>query len=222
MIVKKKRVVVIHSFLNSVEDFKNMFREKIPEVELVNIIDDSLLPEALANKGLTPGIVRRVCNYMVEAEVMGADCVLNQCSSIGEAFDVGEKLIHIPYAKVDAPMAREAITNGNKIAMIATAVSTVGPSSRVIENTAKAMNKQINLEICFVDGAYEALIQENDKEKHNRLVVEAVERAAEKNEVVVLAQGSMYHLLPLLKHIKVPVLSYLESGVVQIREILSL
>lgn len=220
--MSKKRVVVIHSFLNSVEDFKNTFQNKVPEVELVNIIDDSLLPEALANKGLTPGIVRRVCNYVVEAETMGADCVLNQCSSLGEAFDVAEQLISIPYAKVDRPMAMEAVSNGKKIAMIATAVSTVGPSSRVIKKVAADMNKQIDLEICFVDGAYEALIQDNDKDKHNRLIVEKVEKAAQENEVVVLAQGSMYHLLPLLKHINVPVLSYLESGVEQIRNILKL
>lgn len=50
----KKRVGVVHTFLYSVEDLKKQFREKLPEVEMINIIDDSLLEEALANKGLTP------------------------------------------------------------------------------------------------------------------------------------------------------------------------
>ena len=38
--------------------------------------------------------------------------------------------------------------------------------------------------------------------------------------VIVLAQGSMYHLMPLLSHIQVPVLTSLETGVAQLRKYL--
>lgn len=38
----KKKVAVIHTFLYSVEDLKKLYKEKLPEVELVNIIDDSI------------------------------------------------------------------------------------------------------------------------------------------------------------------------------------
>ncbi len=52
-LMSKIKVGVVHTFLYSVEDIKEQFRRQLPEVEMINIIDDSLLQEALANKGLT-------------------------------------------------------------------------------------------------------------------------------------------------------------------------
>ena len=217
-----KKVVVIHTFLYSVEDLKKLFKEKLPEVEMVNIIDDSLLQEALKNKGLTSGIIKRISQYALQAEGMGADCILNQCSSVGAAVDIVQNMLTIPYVKIDGPMAKEAVKLGNTIAVIATAISTIEPSSRLVENTAKKMNKKVTVNRYFAEGAYEALLKENDREKHNQIVVETIKKAASENDVVVLAQGSMYHLLPLLSDIEVPVLTSLESGVEQIKDVLDL
>lgn len=218
----KKKVAVIHTFLYSVEDLKKLFSEKLPGVEMINIIDDSLLQEALANKGITPGIIRRICTYAREAEAMGVDCILNQCSSMGEAVNVAKRMITVPYVKIDEPMADKAVSLGSRVAVIATAISTVEPSSKLVEECAAKINKEVKVNRCFVEGAYEALLIDNDRNKHNDLVVNAVKKAAEENDVIVLAQGSMYHLLPLLKDIKVPVLTSLESGVEQIIKVINL
>lgn len=218
----KKKIAVIHTFLYSVEDLKKLFKEKLPEVEMINIIDDSLLEEALANKGITSGIIRRICQYAIEAERLGADLILNQCSSVGEASEIAQKLINIPYVKIDQPMAEEAVRLGSKIAVVATAISTIEPSSRLVENMAKKKNKNVVVNRCFCEGAYEALLKENNREKHNEIVINTIKKAAKENDVIILAQGSMYHLMPLLDDIKVPVLTSLESGVEQIRSILNL
>lgn len=119
-------------------------------------------------------------------------------------------------------MAEQAIKMGTKIAIIATAVSTIEPSSRLVENAAKKMNKHVVVKKYFAKGAYEALLQENNRDKHNKIVIETIEKASKENDVIVLAQGSMYHLLPLLKQINKPVLTSLESGVEQLREVLKL
>lgn len=218
----KKRVAVVHTFLYSVEDLKKQFREKLPEVEMINIIDDSLLQEALANKGITPAIIRRMCSYFIEAQQLGCECILNQCSSVGEAADIAAKLVNIPMVKIDGPMAQKAVEHGKNIAVIATAISTIEPSSRLVENTAKRLGKDVSVNRCFCEGAYDALLIENDREKHNKIVIDTIKKAAETNDVIVLAQGSMYHLIPLLTDIKAPVLTSLESGVEQIRKVLNL
>ncbi|RQD71207.1 MAG: Asp/Glu/hydantoin racemase [Tindallia sp. MSAO_Bac2] len=218
----KRKVAVIHTFLYSVEDLKKQFAEKLPEVEMINIIDDSLLQEALANKGITPGITKRISQYAVLAESMGAEAILNQCSSVGEAADVAQQQVSIPYVKIDQPMAEEAVKLGQKIAVIATAVSTIEPSSRLVENMAKKAGKEVTVNRCFCEGAYEALLIDGDRDKHNRIVIETIEKAAKENDVIVLAQGSMYHLMPLLKHIDKPVLTSLETGIQQFREVLKL
>ena len=216
----KKRIGVVHTFLYSVEDIKAQFKKQLPEAEMINIIDDSLLEEALANKGVTPNIVGRMYNYYRNLQDLGCVCALNQCSSVGEASDIVGKLINMPIVKIDAPMAEEAIKLGSKVAVIATAISTVEPSSRLVEGKALAAGKTVTVDRCFVEGAYEFLLKTGDRQKHNEMVVAKIREAAETHDVIVLAQGSMYHLIPLVTDVKVPVLTSLETGVAQLRSFL--
>ena len=146
-----KKVVVIHTFLYTVQNFIDLFNEIVPEVTMVNIIDDSLLKEVLANDGPTPGVMRRMCTYAMQAEAMGADAILNACSSVGEVADVAQKMLSIPYLKVDGPMAEIAVNTGNKVGVVATAHSTIGPSSRLVENTAKRLGKEVVVNRCYAD-----------------------------------------------------------------------
>ena len=64
------------------------------------------------------------------------------------------------------------------------------------------------------------MIEQGDAEKHNRMVLGEVQKAAKDNDVVVLAQGSMTVLLPLLKDIPVPVLSSPRLCVERVKELL--
>lgn len=218
----KKKVGVVHTFLYSVEDLKKQFKEQLPGVEMINVIDDSLLEEALQNKGITPAIINRMCGYFKNCQDLGCECILNQCSSVGEAADIAAKQVNIPVVKIDYPMAKRAVELGSKIAVIATAISTIGPSSRLVENTAKEMGKEVAVQRCYVDGAYDFLLKTGDKEKHNEMVVAKIKEAAKTSDVIVLAQGSMYHLMPLLGDVKIPVLTSLETGVAQIRKVIGL
>ena len=218
--MSKIRVGVVHTFLYSVEDLKAQFREQLPEAEMINIIDDSLLEEALANGAVTPAIISRMCDYYQNLQELGCVCALNQCSSVGEASDIAGKTVSMPIFKIDRPMARKAAELGEKIAVIATACSTVEPSSRLVESEAARLGRRVQVDRCFVEGAYECLLKNGDKQKHNEMVVAKVEEAAKDHDVIVLAQGSMYHLMPLLSHIQVPVLTSLETGVAQLREYL--
>lgn len=218
----KTRVGVVHTFLYSVEDLKTMFRKYLPDVEMINIIDDSLLEEALANQGVTPAVINRMCDYYTNLAELGCKCILNQCSSVGEVADIAQKLIDVPVVKIDGPMAQRAAELGARVAVIATAISTVEPSSRLVEHYARLAGKTVQVDRCYVDGAYACLLKTGDKQKHNDMVCEKVREAARDHDVIVLAQGSMYHLLPLLSDVSVPVLTSLETGVEQIRGVIGL
>lgn len=206
----------------SIEDIKKLFKEILPEVTMINIIDDSLLEEVKQNGGLTKSITRRVCAYALEAENIGADAILNQCSSVGGAVDIARNLLSIPYVKIDEPMAEEAVNIGGRISVIATVESTLDPSVRLIERTAERLGKQVEINRCLVDGALDVLMKEGNKQKHNDMVIDAIEKIKDTSDVIVLAQGSMVVLLPYLDHIKVPVLSSPRSGVTQLRKVLGI
>lgn len=62
--------------------------------------------------------------------------ILNQCSSVGEVVDVAGQTIGIPYVRVDMPMAQKAVELGERITVVATVRSTLGPSVRLVKRAA--------------------------------------------------------------------------------------
>ena len=220
--MKKKKVVIIHTSFVSVENLKSLFNHIIPEAEIYNIVDDSLLAEVMMNNKVTPGIIHRMRNHINSAESMGADAILSQCSSMGPAIDAISNSVHIPVLKVDRAMAEKAVSIGNRIAVVATVSSTIKPSCRLIQECADKAGKEIEISEELVDGALDILLRLGDKKKHNEMVLQKINSLDEKCDVIVLAQGSMTVLLPFLKDIKTPVLTSPELGIRKMRTILGL
>ena len=166
-----KKIAVIHTSLVSIQDLTKLFSELIPEAEIMNIIDDSLLREVKTVGHPTPFLIKRMCCYYQLAEQSGADLIFNQCSSVGEAADIAAKTVAVPVLKVDEPMAAKAVAMGTRIAVVATVGSTMGPSSRLVEREAAKIGKEIQLERVLIDGALDVLMTEGP-EKHNAMVLE--------------------------------------------------
>jgi len=217
-----KSVAIVQTSAVSSAELKALCTEIMPEVKVYQIIDDSLIPEVNANCGPTTAVKRRMYNYYQQAQSLGVDAILNQCSSVGEVADAIRPFISVPIVKIDEAMARKAVSLGKKIAVVATVPTTVGPSVRLVEEMARQAGKDVEVETHLVKDAMMILIEKGDVETHNKMVLGEVEAAAETCDVVVLAQGSMTVLLPLLGHIKKPVLSSPRLGVEYMKEVLGL
>ena len=217
-----KSVAIVQTSAVSSAELKALCTEIMPEVKVYQIIDDSLIPEVNANGGPTTAVKRRMYNYYQQAESLGVDAILNQCSSVGEVADAIKPFISVPVVKVDEAMAEKAVSLGKKIAVVATVPTTVGPSVRLVEQKAREMGKEIEIETHLVKDAMMILIEKGDVETHNKMVLGEVEAAAESCDVVVLAQGSMTVLLPLLGHIQKPVLTSPRLGVERVKEVLGI
>ena len=96
------KVVLIHTSPVSLNDLKALFKEIVPEVEMVNIIDDSLLDEVKKVGHINSNIISRMCAYVQVAKTLKPDLIFNQCSSVGEAFDI-EIIEKHHNQKIDAP-----------------------------------------------------------------------------------------------------------------------
>ena len=202
-----KKIVMIHTSPVSLNDLKALVKKYMPDVELVNIIDDSLLEEVKKNNGPTPQIISRMNMYVQVANSLHPDLIFNQCSSVGEAFDVAKKSTTIPTLKIDEPMAKKAVELGNKIGVIATVKSTMLPSCDLIKR------KAVEVIEYLVDGALDILMKEKNVEKHNQLVLSKIEEASKACDVIVLAQGSMTAILPYIKNVDKPVLTSPELAI---------
>lgn len=208
----KGTITVVHTSFVSVDDLTALFHELGPEFLIRHIVDDSLLPEVLANGGVTKEVVSRICAYYKAAQESGADLIFNQCSSVGEAADTAASMIRTPVVKVDKKMAMVACETGQKIAVAATLETTLGPTCRLLESTAKEMNKELIIEPLLIEGAFDELISGN-RGKHNEMVINAIKGALDHVDAVVCAQGSMVAILPELGETRVPVLTSPRMGV---------
>lgn len=217
-----KKVVIIHTSFISVETLNALFAEIVPEAKVHNLVDDTLLPEIMANGGVTDRIIKRYCAYAVQAESTGADLIFNQCSSIGPAADVAAKMLGIPLLKVDQAMAEQAVDAGPRISVVATIGTTLKPSVALIENVAREKNKRVQVRSVLLPDAYEALFLRKDAQTHNRIIIEKIREIEKQSDVIVLAQGSMVTLLDELKDVSVPLLTSPRSGVTRARQVLGL
>ena len=156
-------IVIVETSAVSSNELKALIKEIIPEASVHEIIDSSLIDEVVANNGPSAFVKHRMKTYFEFAEEMGADIILNQCSSVGEVAKwIGTK-ISVPVVSIDKGMAVEAVNKGKKIGLVATVKTTVKPSSNNILNTAKELNKDIELMSYLCDGAMEYLMKTNNK-----------------------------------------------------------
>ena len=214
-----KSIAIVQTSFVSSGELSSLCAEIIPEVQVHQIVDDNLIREVNTNCGPTTNVRRRLYSYYQAAQSMGVCAILNQCSSVGEVADSLKPFIDVPIVKIDEAMARKAVESGSKIGVVATVESTTGPSVRLIESIAREAGKKIVIDLHLVKGAMMELIQNKNVEKHNEMVLGDIEAAANCNDVVVLAQGSMVVMLPLIKHIKTPVLTSPRLGVEYIKTI---
>lgn len=216
----EKSIAIIHTNLALPAMLTALCSEIMPAVKVHHIIDDSLLDEVMSHEGPTTGVVRRICAYYQLAESIGVDAILNGCSSVGEVAEIAAQTVDVPVVKIDAAMAREAVRLGTRIAVVGTTATTMGPSSRLVEKMATEARKDVEVDQRLVDGALKVLLRNGNRELHNEMVLSGVEAAAAVNDVVVLAQGSMSLLVPLLADVKIPVLTSPRLALKDVRKLL--
>lgn len=215
-----KKIYVIHTSLVSRNDLMDLFKEIVPEAEIFNIVDDSLLHDVMKNGAVDEKIIGRVCDYFLAAERNGADMIFSQCSSVGKAVDIAKNLVSIPVVKVDEAMAEKAVDMGKRIGVVATVKSTMKPSCDLVRSKAMDRGKDVEVIEYLVNGALDILMKENNRAKHNALVLEMVKKAERECDVIILAQGSMVVLLPELSEIRKPVLTSPRLGVEKAKKVL--
>lgn len=215
-----KKIAVIHTSLAIREPVNQQILKEIPDADIHNIIDERILQDVIDHQGINASVMKRMCLYTQAAEAMGADAILNACSSVGEAFDVAKQLVTIPTLKIDEPMAELAVNSGTKIGVYGTVATTLAPSSRLIESTARKMKKDVTVVSHLVDGAFKVLSEEKNPEKHNDMVLKEIHATHAEHDVIVLAQASMAILIPYLSDLGKPVLFSLETGIQRLRQVL--
>lgn len=203
-----KRLGLLHTSATLVPVFDALMKAKLTNVDVFNLVDDSLIKDVIAHGRLRPQTARRVAQHVAAAEDAGADYILVTCSSIGPAVETAATLSAVPVLRVDRPMAEKAVATGAKIGVIATLSTTLEPTADLVARCAAAAGKKIQLISRLCEGAFEALMS-GDAARHDKMVAAALAELAGQVEVIALAQASMARVVEQLPEAdrKVPILA---------------
>lgn len=213
------KLAIIHTGTATIAPLKALAADLLPGAEVINIMDDSIVPQIAATGGNLDEAEKRLVQYAKFAEGLDADVMLNACSSVGEIVRVMQDHVSVPVVRIDEPMAEEAVRRADRVGVAATLETTLRPTLALLEDKAAAAGKDVEFERCIVDGAFERL-SAGDQEGHNRLLIEALSDLAERVDVIVLAQASMARVVPELPEAKrAKVLSSPQLGMERVRKV---
>lgn len=216
-----KTVVAIHTAMPMVEPTRELFSKHLPDVRLINIVDDSLIQDVIEAGEVPSSVEKRLVNYYYSAIDAGADVIFNTCSSVGDIALKAKDLFDIPLVKIDDNMAEAAVNESSSIGVLATLPTTLSPTVRLIRHFAKKLGRDVTIAEGLAEGAFQAVIA-GDREKHDQLILDAAERLAGQVDLFVLAQGSMARMEDqIAKTTGKKVLSSPERGVLNVKEVLA-
>ncbi len=184
-----KKVAVIHTTPVTIPALKKEILAACGQVEVINLLDDSMLPKINQSGKITPDVRYRLHTLMLLAQSAGADAVLCACSSIGGIFEEGRALLSIPALRIDEPMAERAVAF-RKVGVAATLQSTIGPTTELILCKAAALGREVAVDAKVIDNVG-TLLAEGREARYDQIVGDELRKLAWNNDVVVLAQASM-------------------------------
>lgn len=215
-----KTVFAVHTAMPMVEATKVLFSELLPDVRLINMVDDSLIQDVIRAGEVLPAVARRLETYYAAAVEAGADVIFNTCSSVGEVATAARPTLSIPIVKIDEAMARKAVGMGDRVGVLATLPTTLGPTSRLVEEQAARTGRSVSVVEGLAEGAFAALL-EGDSASHDTMIMETARKLAPEVDLIVLAQGSMARMQVVLGEVTgKPILSSPTMGVESVKAVL--
>jgi Asp/Glu/hydantoin racemase len=189
------RIAFIHALEESVLPARAALARNWPDAFGFDLLDSSLAVDLAHAGGKLDGVMMNrfstLARYAAANEGRdGRLCgILFTCSAFGPAIDRVKTEVDLPVLRPNESAFREALTRGNKIALVVTFAPSAKSLETELHQMAEAADQRISIETLFVDHALVALKQ-GDAEKHDRLVVAATSNLG-RHDAVVLGQFSL-------------------------------
>jgi len=199
-----------------IHPFADEFAAENPDVQIINIMDDSLLSESLAAGAPTTAVKKRVLHYALAAETTGADVIMMSCTTMGIATEYARPFLSVPFFNIDEPMAREAVGKGQRIGVVATVPTSAPATRRLLEREAALAKKTITIETVINPQAFDHLVS-GDVSGHDEIIRGELDKLARRVDVIALGQIS---LAKIVHDPGVPVLQVGRTGFAEAQRLL--
>ncbi len=190
----KIKIGLVHATMNSVQPILEAFKQKAPEVKVLNFMDEGLIDELNRTGNVSDEMVAQLVSLMKRAENSGVDGILLTCSSFSPYVEGVKSQFSIPVLSADIAMLEHAISISDRIGVIAT-VGAAGPTTtKLLKEISDKQNKKVDINTHMLTEAFTAL-QKGDTDKHNQLIRDKISELSKTSDVIILAQMSMCRAL---------------------------
>ena len=185
-----KKITLIHTVKSIYNSFPSLLEEALGEkIKMTSIVDEILISNTLEKGEFTSWNKNRLLEDMRVAEEEDSDLLVVTCSSLTPyVLELADR-ISKPLVTIDSAMCRKAAEEGDNILVLATALTTVGPTMDRIKMELDRIGKKAILRSSLRTDAMDALKRDDVKE-HDRILREEAEKYPDA-DVIVLAQASM-------------------------------
>jgi len=219
--LSNKTLGIIHANIITTRAVQRYIDEYIPEVQIMHLVDDTIQRDNMRSPvGVIPKVnYYKFVQYAHNLEEAKVDMILLACSTFNYAAELARPMINIPILQIDRPMMELAVRQGKRVGLLATLAMTVPSSQRLLQIAANEAGVDVEIETVLCTEAFE-VIQKGDIQKHNDILLDAIDKLSDKVDCIVMAQLSMSALAPYLKDTKVPVYNSGDTGFKRVREML--
>jgi Asp/Glu/hydantoin racemase len=218
------RIGMLHTsfvFINRETMLLDLFSELLPDAQLVHFVDSEVLDAVVAEGRISEASVGRMRHLALAAQEADVQVIFSACSSLGPAIELIRDDVDVPIVRVDEAMARRAVAQAERIGVLATVPSTLGPTADLIQQEATRAGREVEIVPQLAEGGFDALMA-GDRDRHDDIVVQAARTLAERCQVIVLAQASMARMeARLSEETGLEVLSSPRLGVESVSEVLT-
>ncbi|MFP8577761.1 aspartate/glutamate racemase family protein [Klebsiella pasteurii] len=207
-----KKIAMLHTSSATLAMMQQLIADIMPEVEVMHLVEESMIKQVMKAGGVTPNIAARIADYVHIAEKADCDIFITACSSIGTAVEQCQFLTPLQLARIDSAMVKEAIEKGERIAVLATVATTLKPTLDYVQRKIQESGKPRAVTPILMEEAFHAMLA-GEMDTHDRIVADGLKTAFSQADVVMLAQASMARVLQQLPTPPVPVLTSPESGI---------
>lgn len=203
-----KKIVVIYTSMGGlIKTMSGLLKEATEDTQIINIADDSLINEVIADGCVTECVKERMKHYFFAADALEPELIISACSSVGAVAEELSELVSAPVLRIDKPMIDAALEKGSRIGVLASLGTTVEPTCDYVKRLAARKGKTVEILPRVAQGAYEANSADNAK-LHDELIIHAADELSAEADVIILAQGSMARMEKVLsERLNMPVFS---------------
>lgn len=176
-----------------------------PQLQVFHFMDEGMSWLGKQEGRISGRNLARMINLIHSAEELDVDGILLSCTIFSPFIDQLRLCTDLPLVAADIGVFEKAARIYRKVGAVVSFAPTMESVAWVVERCRRLVNPELDVEIRFAEGAFEAAAA-GDEETHNRIILETAGQFRDR-EAVILSQMSQVRALPLFENFPIPVLT---------------